>query len=119
MEIVTSKVYVKVDEQNRIIRCEGGYTTPSDLSGWVQIDEGTGDKFNLCQTHYFENGLFNLKGIPLYKLEEGKAVQRSSEKIEQDEAELPAPPPSTTERMGALEAELVSLSDAIKGGLAL
>ena len=63
MEIATSKVYVKVDEQNRIVRCEGGYTTPSDLSGWIQIDEGTGDKFNLCQTHYFEEGLYSTDGF--------------------------------------------------------
>ena len=24
-------VYIKADEQGRIIRCEGGYTTPVDL----------------------------------------------------------------------------------------
>lgn len=119
MDIIKSKVYVKIDEQDRIIRCEGGYTTPSDLSEWIQIDEGTGDKFNLCQSHYFEGGLFNDKGIPLYKLEEGKPVKRTAEEIETDESQIPAPSPSTDERMGALEEELLSLSNAIKGGLSL
>ena len=28
-----SRVYIKVDEQGRITRCEGEYTLPSDLDG--------------------------------------------------------------------------------------
>ena len=32
MQKNTSKVYVKVDKQNRILCCEGGYTTPNDLT---------------------------------------------------------------------------------------
>lgn len=88
MEIVTSKVYVKIDEQNRIVRCEGGYTTPSDLSGWVQIDEGTGDKFNLCQTHYFKEGLYSSDGFPKYKLVDGVPSLRTDEELNKDR--LPA-----------------------------
>ena len=76
-----SKVYVLTDEQSRIIRCVGGYTTPADLSGWVQIDEGTGDHYNLGQPHYFEGGLHTEDGIPRYKLEDGKAVARTEEEI--------------------------------------
>lgn len=34
MEFETnSKVYIKTDDSNCIISCEGGYTTPADLSG--------------------------------------------------------------------------------------
>lgn len=58
MEIVKSKVYVQTDKRSRIIRCEGGYTTPADLSGWMEIDEGVGDRFNLAQSHYFPGGLY-------------------------------------------------------------
>ena len=63
MEIIKSKVYVKSDEARRIIRCEGGYTTPADLTGWMQIDEGTGDRFNLAQSHYFPEGIYSADGI--------------------------------------------------------
>jgi len=121
MEEMKSKVYVFIDKQSRIIRCEGGYTMSNidDISQWTQIDEGVGDKYNLCQSHYFEGGLFNDKGIPLYKLEEGNPVKRTTEEIETDESQIPAPSPSTDERMGALEEELLSLSNAIKGGLSL
>lgn len=84
MNKATSKVYVQTDEQNRIIRCEGGYTTPADLTGWVQIDEGTGDKYNLCQSHYFEDGLYTEGGIPRYKLVDGAPVLRTDEEIDSD-----------------------------------
>lgn len=84
MEIVKSKVYVKADAGGRIVRCEGGYTTPEDLTGWTEIDEGTGDKYNLCQSHYFEGGLYTDDGIPRYKLEDGKAIERTQKEINQD-----------------------------------
>ena len=83
-EQTTSKVYVQTDEQNRILRCEGGYTTPADLTGWVQIDEGTGDRYNLCQSHYFDGGLYTSDGIPRYKLQDGAAVERTDAELEID-----------------------------------
>lgn len=101
MNETTSKVYVQMDEQNRILRCEGGYTTPADLTGWVQIDEGTGDKYNLCQSHYFEGGLYTMDGIPRYKLQDGQAQARSEEKISADRAARPEPEPTLQEQMGA------------------
>lgn len=64
-----SKVYIQTDASGNIVRCEGGYTTPADLSEWVEIDAGNGDRYNLCQSHYFEGGLYTNDddGIPLYK----------------------------------------------------
>lgn len=79
-----SKVYVSTDEQSRILRCEGGYTTPANLDGWTKIDEGTGDRYNLCQAHYFDGGLYTEDGIPRYKLVEGKPVERTEEEIQAD-----------------------------------
>lgn len=80
-ETVTSKVYVMTDDQSRIIRCEGGYTTPANLEGWTEIDEGTGDRYNLAQSHYFDDGLYTDDGIPKYKLVDGKPEQRTDEEI--------------------------------------
>lgn len=86
-----SKVYVKAENNSRIIRCEGGYTMPSDLTGWVQIDEGTGDRYNLCQSHYFPGGLYTKDGIPRYKLVDGQPVERTEEEIQADRPDpLPA-----------------------------
>lgn len=87
-----SKVYVKTDNRSRIIRCEGGYTTPANLSGWTEIDEGVGDRFNLAQSNYFPGGIYTADGIPLYKLQDGKPVERTEEEIQADRAAIVPPP---------------------------
>lgn len=84
----TSKVYVLTDEKSLIIRCEGGYTNPDDIEGWTQIDEGTGDRYNLCQSLYFDGGLYTEDGIPRYKLVDGRPVERTKEEIHADRPDL-------------------------------
>lgn len=102
-----SKVYIQIDTEGRILRCEGGYKTPSDLTGWIEIDEGTGDKYNLCQSHYFEGGLYTMDGIPRYRWDGSAAVLRTDKEMEADRAAIPEPKPSKTveARLTALEAE--------------
>ena len=107
MEETRSKVYIQADDAGRIVRCEGGYTTPADLTGWIEIDEGTGDKYNLCQSHYFDGGLYTMDGIPLYRWDGSAAVLRTDEEMEADRAAIPEPKPFKTveARLTALEAE--------------
>ena len=103
-----SHVYIKTDEQDRIVRCEGEYTLPSDLSGWILIDEGEPcDKRNLAQSHYFPCGLYTMDGIPHYRWDGTQAVLRTDEELETDRAAIPEPKPSKTveARLTALEAE--------------
>ena len=64
---------------------------PEDLAGWTYIDEGTGDKYNLCQSHYFDGGLYDVDGIPRYKLVDGAPVLRTDAEMEADRAALPVP----------------------------
>ena len=96
-----SKVYIQIDNQGRILRCDGGYTTPSDLTGWIEIDEGTGDKYNLCQIHYFDGGLYTIDGIPRYRWDGAQAVLRTEEELEADRAARPAPEPTEQEQLRA------------------
>ena len=84
MEELASKVYIKTDAQNRIVRCKGGNDIPACLSGWTLIDEGAGDKYDLCGTRYFSGGLYTEDGFPRYALVDGKPVLRSDEEIEAD-----------------------------------
>lgn len=102
-----SKVYIQTDTEGRILRCEGGYTTPADLTGWIEIDEGTGDKYNLCQSHYFDGGLYTMDGIPRYRWDGAAAILRTDEELEADRATIPEPKPSKTveDRLTALEAD--------------
>ena len=106
-EMPRSKVYIQTDEHGRIIRCDGGYTTPADLTDWTEIDEGTGDRYNLCQSHYFPGGLYTMDGIPRYRWDGEKAVLRSEEELEADRDAISEPEPSGTleSRVGALEEE--------------
>ena len=108
-----SKVYIQTDDQGRILRCEGGYTTPADLTDWVEIDEGTGDRYNLCQSHYFEGGLYTTDGIPRYKWDGTKTVERTEDEIEADREALPVPEvkPTIEERITTLETSKANQAD--------
>lgn len=112
MSILKSKVYVQTNDKNCVIRCEGGYTAPTDLDDWIQIDEGIGDRYNLCQSHYFPEGLYTEDGIPKYKLVENfswlpmgsRVIIRLQADIEADRAALPKPEKQPTVK--ELEAKL-------------
>ena len=104
-EMPKSKVYIQTDNGGRILRCDGGYTTPADLTGWIEIDEGTGDRYNLCQSHYFDGGLYTMDSIPRYRWDGSAAVLRTEEELEADRAARPAPPPTTEEVLLELAAD--------------
>lgn len=69
------KVYIKVNEQKEIVEINSEIFI-KDLSGWIQIDEGFGDKFAHAQGLYlpapilgdngynfiYENGVISPKG---------------------------------------------------------
>lgn len=85
-ENTMSKVYIKVDTQGRILRCEGGYTMSNidDVSEWIFIDEGSGDKYNLCQSHYFDGGLYTEDGICRYVWSNNEYRLRTDAEINAD-----------------------------------
>lgn len=94
-----SKVYIKTDAHERVTACDGGYSTGNmgDMAGWTLLDEGEGDRYNLCQSNYFDN-LYTDDGIPRYKYADGAAVLRSEAEIAEDVAALPPPAPPPLEQ---------------------
>lgn len=112
----TSKVYIQTDTCNRIVRCEGGYTTPADLTGWAQIDDGTGDKYNLCQTHYFSGGLTDDTGAHRYIYDPGSypayrkatAGELAAERAEIEAAKVPAGPTAEEKQLDLIQ-EIVEM----------
>ena len=97
-----SRVYIRTDEQGRIVRCEGEYTLPADLDGWILIEEGQPcDRLNLAQSHYFDGGLYTMDGIPRYKWDSSAVVLRSDEELEEDRAARPEPEPTEQEQLRA------------------
>lgn len=105
MDTDTSKVYVLPDADGRITRIDGGITVGNilDFTGWVLIDDGTGDRYNLCQGNYLPGPMMDERGIYRYKLVDGAAVERTQEEMDADFAARPAPEPTTEERVDALE----------------
>ena len=122
MEIQKSKVYVLLDEKSRVLRCEGGYTMSNidDVSQWTYIDEGTGDRYNLCQSNYFPKPIITDGGAYRYKLVDGKPVECTAEEIEaQEEALKPVPTPSLENRVEVLESttdDMILLMADLIGG---
>lgn len=111
-----SRVYILLDEKERIVRVEGEYSLPSDLTGWVQIDEGYGDRFSLAQSHYLDGGLYTMQGIPRYKYEGGACVLRSEEEIAADRDALPKPQPSQLDRVEAQATYTAMMTDTLMEG---
>lgn len=85
-ENTMSRVYIRVDAQGRIIRCEGGYTMSNiaDVSEWIFIDEGSGDRYNLCQSNYFDGGLYTEDGICRYVWSNNKYRLRTEQEMDAD-----------------------------------
>lgn len=90
MQTPKSRVYVLCDSESRVLRLEGEYSLPADLTGWIKIDEGYGDRYALAQSHYLEKPLYD-GAVLRYKLVDGKVVERTAEEIEADKAKLPKP----------------------------
>lgn len=116
LKMPKSRVYVLLDEKERIVRIEGEYSLPSDLTGWVQIDEGYGDRFSLAQSHYLDGGLYTMQGIPRYKYEGGACVLRSEEELVADSDALPKPQPSQLDRVEAQATYTAMMTDTMMEG---
>lgn len=98
-----SRVYVLLDAESRILRLEGEYSLPTDLTDWTLIEEGEPcDRLNLAQSHYLDKPLYD-GAVLRYKLVDGKITERTAEEIEADKAKLPKPVVPKT--LSELEAE--------------
>lgn len=112
MDMKKSKVYVLPDASGRITRIDGGYTMPEDLTGWVLIDEGYGDRYNLCQGNYFPQPIMDDRGIYRYKLADGKAVERTQEEMYADYVE-PEVVPTQLDRIEAQVTYTAMITDTL------
>ena len=67
------KVYVKINTNNEIIAV-GSSIFIKDLTGWIYIDSGYGDRYAHAQSQYFDKPLMNEDGTYNYKYEYGKII---------------------------------------------
>ena len=122
MEMQKSKVYVLPDSYGYITRIDGGYTIGNitDPEKWVLIDEGNGDKYNLCQGNYFPQPISTMGGAYRYKMVDGQPVECTAEEIAaQEEALKPVPTPTLESRVETLETttdDMILLMAELIGG---
>lgn len=74
----TIKVYVKINENNIITDINSSIFL-NDIEGYMQIDEGSGDKYAHAQGNYLEKSLVDKSGRFNYKFEDGKVLELTEE----------------------------------------
>lgn len=117
MEMQKSKVYVLPDSSGYITRIDGGYTESNiaDPENWVLIDEGYGDRYNLCQGNYFPQPIIADGGAYRYKLVDGKPVECTEEDVSrQEEALKPVPTLTLENRVEVLETDAYETREALE-----
>ena len=91
MDISKIKVYIQTDI-NKTVTAINSSIFLQDITGWVEITEGNGDKYAHAQSQYLEKGLMDEKGRFNYKYDTGLAELTEAEK----EILFPPLPPQPT-----------------------
>lgn len=89
MENMKSRVYIKTNEKNEVIRIEGEYSLPQDLTGWILVEEGEpSDRLNHAQNNYLPKPLMDFEhGLYRYAYINGQIVEKDlTEEISRAEA---------------------------------
>ena len=102
------KVYAKLDE-NKVIKEINSSIFLKDITGYIEIDEGCGDKYSHAQSQYLEKGLIDNKGRFNYKFDGGMLVELTEEEKENF---FPILPPVPTE-IEILQAKLNSATQQL------
>ena len=103
-------VFVKVDSNGRIINITSSMYIDSS-EGWVLIDSGEGDRYQLAGGNYLPRPIRNIMGIPVFKLVDGKPVERSKSEILADMQALPKSQIDT--RLDVLEKRLSVITELL------
>lgn len=74
-------VYVKINPAGYITAVNSSAFL-TDLTGWTEIDCGSGDKYHHAQGNYFPLPLMTEDGAYRYKLAGGKPVECTPEEIQ-------------------------------------
>lgn len=107
------KVYVKLNENNVITQIKSSIFL-KDITDYVEIDEGTGDRYAHAQGNYLEKGLTDEQGRYNYKYDKKLVLLTDEEKDELFPIQSNEDAPTIDERLGALESAMLEM---IMGGM--
>lgn len=107
------KVYIKIDESGRIIAPPVSSIFLQDPEGYIEIDEGYGDKYSHAQSQYLPGPYATEKGIARFQWDGVSIIERTAEEIAADLAALPPPPRNPEERLAAVEKETANQGETL------
>ena len=107
-------VYVKTDEKDRIVAINSDAFL-LDVSGWVKIDEGYGERYHHAQNNYFLMPIVDERGVYRYKMMDGAVVERAEDEMAADYVP-PVKAVTAEERMTEIEAAILELAAMLGGG---
>ena len=108
------QVYSKADTAGRVEEL-GSSVFLTDFTGWVQIDEGEGDRYAHAQGNYLEKPLMDVDGTHNYILDGSTIREATAEEKAAEKASFPGPEPSREEQLEAQVDALQSQVDALLG----
>lgn len=117
-------VYVKLNKNGYITEVNSSAFL-TDLTDWIEIDRGQGDRFHHAHGNFLKKPILTDRGACRYRLvswQDKKWRECTPEEIAaQEAANKPAPVPSDNlaERVATVESDVASLTAAIEKGLAL
>lgn len=103
-------VYIKTNDNGYVIAVNSSEFL-TDTNGWINIDEGYGDKYHHAQGNYFAEPIITNSGVWQYKYDNGVARECTAEEIAEQGKNIPAPEATPNEyesRIAALEEELAA-----------
>ena len=108
------RVFALTDERDRILDINSDAFL-ADTAGWVQIDEGIGDRYHHAQGNYFPKSKFDERGIPRYAyVPDGNPKWRERTKEEMDADYVPPEPvPPLEDRVDAVEIKTGDLEEVL------
>lgn len=86
----SAKVFIKVNNKNCVIDIDSDKFI-EDVTGWIQIDEGTTDRHIFPRGNYLSKPLFVQPSVCRYKYMDGVLSERIVEEIQADIAKIIAP----------------------------
>lgn len=106
-------VYVKLNDAGHITVVNSSEFL-QDITGWVAIDRGAGDRYHHAQNNYFDHPIRTDSGVYRYKLVDSKPVECTAEEIAaQEKANKPEAVPTMEDRLKALESQNQMLMECL------
>ena len=114
------KVYVQTTNDNKIYNINSSPFI-ADLTNWIEIDEGVGEKYLYAQQAYLPNNLYDDNDILRYSYINEEIIERSEEdRLEEAKDRYPQEPSNDGDlnaRVAELEAQLAAYEAAYAQGV--